>query len=274
MRRKSSHITAQKRITRQRLRLILSLALGLILITGLTGGAYWVYQSRLVPNQMEKVTEKFIETTSDQGFKIKKILVKGRDRTPAEEILKTLNVYIDDPILSIDLSTKKQTLEQLPWIRTATIERHMPDTLIVHLTERHPSALWQQEGTHQLIDEQGDIIPITNIHEFNDLVIITGDKVRPHLSDILNLIAAEPVLKTRVIGASWVGDRRWDVFLNNKIKIMLPEKDVGLAWAKLAQLQTEQKILERNIKMIDLRLSDRLIIRKAAEPKKPTGQNT
>jgi len=65
----------------------------------------------------------------------------------------------------------------------------------------------------------------------------------------------------RVTAAVFVGDRRWNVRIDNTIDVMLPEDDMAGAWTKLAQLETTNRILQRDVQTIDLRLPDRLVVR-------------
>ena len=46
------------------------------------------------------------------------------------------------------------------------------------------------------------------------------------------------------------------------INISLPEKDPAAAWARLARYERVHRILNKNVQALDLRMSDRLIIRK------------
>jgi len=47
--------------------------------------------------------------------------------------------------------------------------------------------------------------------------------------------------------------------------VRLPEQNLGDAWTRLAMLERDYKILERDLEFIDLRLSDKLTVR----PRKP-----
>jgi cell division protein FtsQ len=43
--------------------------------------------------------------------------------------------------------------------------------------------------------------------------------------------------------------------------VLLPEDDVAGAWAKLAQLERANRLLQRDVEMVDLRLPDRMVMR-------------
>ena len=62
--------------------------------------------------------------------------------------------------------------------------------------------------------------------------------------------------------ATWVGERRWTLRLDNRIDVLLPERNVLRAWRLLAQKAREDALLERAISVIDLRfLPTRLRLR-------------
>jgi cell division protein FtsQ len=85
-------------------------------------------------------------------------------------------------------------------------------------------------------------------------------------------LASEPDIDSRVTAAVFVGDRRWNVRIDNAIDVMLPEDDLTGAWSKLAELQRTSQILQRNVETIDMRLPDRLVLRVTdTTPKDPPG---
>ena len=75
------------------------------------------------------------------------------------------------------------------------------------------------------------------------------------------MISSDVELSKRVTAATRVGMRRWNILIDGRIDILLPEGDFKLAWEKLVRLQKIRNILDRKISMIDFRDKDRLIIR-------------
>jgi cell division protein FtsQ len=61
-----------------------------------------------------------------------------------------------------------------------------------------------------------------------------------------------------------VGDRRWDLALQNGIKIALPAEDMEEALRELMTMDREQSLLSRDIVAVDLRFKDRFILRMPA----------
>jgi cell division protein FtsQ len=65
-----------------------------------------------------------------------------------------------------------------------------------------------------------------------------------------------------VVAVTRVGDRRWNVHLDNRVEVWLPERDVLAAWRLLAEKAREDALLERAVTVIDLRfLPERLRLR-------------
>jgi cell division protein FtsQ len=76
----------------------------------------------------------------------------------------------------------------------------------------------------------------------------------------------QPELMVRVRAAVRVGGRRWNLRLDNGIDVRLPEDDPEQAWARLAEYERRHRILARDVRVLDLRLPDRLIVRKRQRP--------
>ena len=76
-------------------------------------------------------------------------------------------------------------------------------------------------------------------------------------------LAVAPELARKVKAAVRVGGRRWDIQLENRIDVKLPEADAIAAWVQLSEMQDRHQLLDTNVSVIDLRLSDRIIVRQA-----------
>ena len=72
----------------------------------------------------------------------------------------------------------------------------------------------------------------------------------------------------RVAAAVRVGGRRWTLHLDNGIDVELPEEKLQEAWAQLAQLERTNRLLARDVQVVDMRLPDRLVVRVTPEPPK------
>ena len=212
-----------------------------------------------------------LSATGRLGLVVNDIEVEGRTTTDTATILAALGAHAGTPILAVSPARAKEELEALPWVRSAAIERRLPDTLYVHLVERRPLAVWQHDGGKlDLIDRDGAVIPVTDLSRFAKLPSVIGDDQARHgAAQLLDLLASEPELAARVTAVTMVGDRRWNVRIDNTIDVLLPDDDMTSAWAKLAQLERTNRILQRDVETVDMRLPDRLVVRVNDAPKDP-----
>jgi cell division protein FtsQ len=210
--------------------------------------------------------------TARYGLAVGNVLVEGRSRASREAVLNAVAVARGTPILAVDPADAKQRLEAVPWVRSASVERRLPDTLHIRLVERQPLAFWQQHGKLVLIDHDGVVIPNERLDQFGNLIVLVGPDAPAHGAELIDMLQTEPGLAAHVAAAVRVGGRRWNLHLDNNIDIALPEDDPAAGWRRLAQLERRDGILEREIQEVDLRLPDRLVVRTATEPPKPKGK--
>ncbi|TIX57312.1 MAG: cell division protein FtsQ/DivIB, partial [Mesorhizobium sp.] len=62
-----------------------------------------------------------------------------------------------------------------------------------------------------------------------------------------------------------IGERRWDLKLENGITVKLPEDGEDQAIADLVRMDRENGLLTRDIAAIDMRFSDRLVVQLTPE---------
>jgi cell division protein FtsQ len=92
--------------------------------------------------------------------------------------------------------------------------------------------------------------------------VLVGDRAPQHAARLFALLSTEPELWARVAAATWIGDRRWTLRLDNQIDVLLPERNMLRAWRFLAEKARADALLERAVSIIDLRfLPDRLRLR-------------
>ena len=236
------------------------------------GGLVWLYQDGWFGRQAEALQLAALEGSASLGLQIEEVLVEGRARSDGEEILTRLGLGLGRPILAIDPAAARAELEALPWVRSASVERQLPGTLYIRLTEREPLALWQEQGVIRVIDRDGDVIPGVEPRRFAHLPLVVGSDAPAHAGKLIAVMNSEPELRDRVTAAVRVGGRRWNVQIEGHIDVRLPENDPAAAWSQLARIERQQGLLSRDVIIIDLRLPDRLVVRTDPE-RGPIGQD-
>ena len=62
--------------------------------------------------------------------------IEGRANTPEPLLRAALGISKGDPILGFSLDAARRNVEKLAWVEQATVERRLPDTIVVQLVER------------------------------------------------------------------------------------------------------------------------------------------
>jgi cell division protein FtsQ len=236
---------------------------GLILLVMI--GVFWVGSwfvlSGASARTAQAIDSAILDKTSEWGFSVRNIMVDGRQRTDVDTMRAMLNIERGDPIFSFKPAQAKAMLEKMSWVKTAHVERRLPDTIYIKLTERKPFALWQRNKKLALVDAQGVVLTTENLKEFKNLIILVGDDAPKLAPTLLSMLHAEPLIEERVEAATLIGGRRWDLKLKSGATIKLPEKELGLALRKLATNHEEDGILDKNVISIDVREGDRITVR-------------
>lgn len=255
------------RLTARRL-VIARFAVALIVFATVLGGFFWAKHADLAGRAISAMDEAVIEATLFSGLTLNEVVVVGRHETSLKDISQALGVRRSDPILSLDLQEVRERLEKLGWVRSATITRRLPSDVHVHLAERRPFALWQKNRKLVLIDREGAVITAKNLSRFNALPVVVGRDAPRHAAALFDDLARHPAIFQRVAAAVRVAGRRWDVRFKNGVVARLPEEDMARSWDRLAAMEVEHAILEKDLKAIDLRLSGRVTVRLGSEAAK------
>ena len=243
------------------------------LIIALPLGLYGAFALSRMPEGQRLVAgavDQGLAATAALGLVVANIEVEGRETTEAAMIMAALGAERGTPILAVSPQRAREELEKLPWVRSAAIERRLPQTLYVRLVERRPLAVWQHEGKHELIDHRGEVIPVRDLSRFSRLPTVVGDTAASHAPRLLEMLRSEPELARRVTAAIRVDKRRWNLRIDGTIEVLLPEQNPAVAWAQLARLERRSNLLKRDIQRVDMRFPERVVLQVNTPPPKET----
>jgi len=238
-------------------------ALVLLLGSG-GGGGWWAWREGLLVKAQAQVDAALRSVAGAlTPFKLADVTVEGREYVEPGAVLTALNVKTGDSLLGIDLNAARKRLEAIDWVSNATVERRLPDTLYVTLKERRAVAIWQNGGEYTLIDTNGRTVRANRMPPgYESLLLLGGPGAPERVGELLLLLAWEPAIAKQLRAAVWVGQRRWNLVLTNGTEIWLPEEDAIAALQRAAKLDGSYKLLSREFGVVDLRLPDKLYLRK------------
>lgn len=193
------------------------------------------------------------------------VVIAGRVMTPASQLRTALGVGTGDRLLGFSLDDARTRIERLTWVQSATVERRLPGTVVVTLIERRPFAVWQSAGRFQLIDRAGQVVaeqdPVKDAAAFSILPLVVGPGAPESAAALLDQLASLPLLRSRVVAAIRVGERRWNLRLSSGADVLLPEGNELAAMTRLLELHASQTLLDRPVQTLDMRGGDRLVVR-------------
>lgn len=195
------------------------------------------------------------------GFVVERVDVMGEGRLREDDVRRALGIYPGQYFFEPDLKDAKARVESLSWVDHALVRRLWPDRVVVQIIERKPYALWQNEGLIKLIDADGTVISDANPALFTGLDLIVGEGAADAAPEFQAELTALPDLEARLDAMIYVNGSRWDLLLDNRqTRVKLPAAGRQAALSKLLKLQDQTQILDREIAVIDLRLSDRITL--------------
>ena len=194
------------------------------------------------------------------GLAVGEIVVTGRHHAAEADVAAALGVRRGDPLFGVDPREVRARVEALGWVRSASVRRKFPDTILVNVVERRPFALWQRQGRVSLIDRDGEPIGSRDLDRFDRLPVVVGDDAPRHVGALVAVLARRPVLLGRIESATRVSGRRWDMRLRGGLTVRLPEEGLAGAWDLLAMLAADHRLLERDVIAVDLRMKDRFAV--------------
>jgi cell division protein FtsQ len=236
---------------------LLGLSLAVALTSWVRGGGF--------DDALSAVSQRLLAWSGQSGLAVRDVFVEGRRWTPPEALRSRLDIRVGMPLLAVDTGAVRDRLETLAWVERASVARLLPDAVQIRLLERQPLALWQRAGRFEVIDRAGGVIEGAlrdHPEEYGHLRVLVGDGAPQEAASLFALLSTEPALSSRVVAATRVGERRWNVHFDHDVEVWLPERDVLGAWQVLADKARDEALLERAVTVIDLRfLPERLRLR-------------
>lgn len=257
---------SKQRANRQRMRLV-ARRVGLVcslLCVVLGGTAVWsVWHSGRLAKWQQQAVDGAWQLTADAGFRLKTVEVSGLKKVEVRAVQRAAGVAPGDPVLALSLPEMKERIEKIPHVRSVQISRRLPDRLALRVEERRPAAIWQYQGRMQMIDAEGVILGKADLKspEAAGLPLLVGQMEARQVKEFFGFLQKAPDLAAEMKSASLIRERRWDIALKQGMQIRLPEGDLTAAWERLEALKEQKALTRQDIKVIDLRVPDRLFIR-------------
>ena len=192
------------------------------------------------------------ERAAALGLNLQNVRLVGVSPQAADDVKKALPFHRGDPIAFMDLGAVQRAVENVGWVRSATVRRQFPGSLVVTVVERPRLAVWQYHGQDAVIDDQGQIIPEARADRFPELPLVVGEGANETANDILELMRPRSQLLQKTYALQRIDTRRWNILLKDGAVIKLPALDQDQAFARLDALIAQRRVLDQGFAEIDL----------------------
>tara|TARA_Y100000590_G_C15696553_1_gene1005346 strand:- start:870 stop:1667 length:798 start_codon:yes stop_codon:yes gene_type:complete len=195
------------------------------------------------------------------GYILKELSVLGIKHISEEEIISILDNNFEKSIFLISLKDIKEELIQHRWIKNLTLRTKYPSKIIISIIEKKPIAIYCDDNNICFfIDNHGKIIDEVGKPFNGYFLIVKGEEAIINVPKLVNNLNNN--FNFQITKAEYIGKRRWDILINNKLNIKLPENDYISAVNNLSKLLIKiEKFDYSLIEFIDLRIPKKAIIR-------------
>jgi cell division protein FtsQ len=132
-------------------------------------------------------------------FHVREVRVEGADELSRERVLELAGVGPGTNVFHLDVGASERALTADPWIASATVERHLPGSVVIRIDERTPVARAVVGSTVAALAGDGVILPGASTARLPDIRASVGeltDEVRGGAAGAL--AALDPALRARV----------------------------------------------------------------------------
>jgi cell division protein FtsQ len=194
------------------------------------------------------------------GLRVGAIVIEGDDGVPDADVIDAISPFQDMALPFFDADAARERILAIPRVRTATVMKLYPNTLHLRISEREPFGLWQRGGQISVIDEEGRVVREVPDDTQVMLPLFVGEGANVQAQALEAALADAPAVRSRVVAAVRIADRRWDLKLDNDVAVQLPETDAARAVGVLATMLRQPNFFDQPIRIIDLRLADRVTL--------------
>ncbi len=246
-------------------RSMMQLGVPAVLALALAGGYLSDPDTRSAIAAQVAETRRSIETRPE--FMVKVMAIEGASPVLADTVRKLIPVDFPISSFDLDLEAMQDRIAGLDVVKTVAIVIRPGGVMEVNVTEREPVLVWRRTGALELVDATGHrVATLLERAARPDLPLIAGWRADERVGEALALFDAAGPLAPRIRGLVRVGERRWDLVLDDGPTILLPETEPVFALQQVLALDAAEDLLARDLVHVDMRDPRRPTLRLTRNP--------
>ncbi|MBO7042917.1 MAG: cell division protein FtsQ/DivIB [Alphaproteobacteria bacterium] len=178
--------------------------------------------------------------------------------TKDKEIIKlAIGVTPGNNLRGVDLHQLNYRVSNIPGVKKSAVRLLPNGDIIVKIQKHNVIATWSDGSVYYPLSADGVKIDTPSLERKTDTIVFQGD-LPEDLTGIINSVSA---ISDYIDYMNMVESRRWNIHTKNGTTIYLPENDPAAAINKISVLNQTHKLLSRNLEIIDMRDSARILVK-------------
>ena len=191
-------------------------------------------------------------------FMIEVAAIDGASDQLANEIREI--IPLDFPVSYFDLDIKylHKVVNDIPAVASASIKITVSGVLQIEVLERTPAFIWRKNNLMSVLDVNGNFIRLASSRlDYPELPLIIGEAANLAVSEVSSLMRDNRKFLDQVRAFIRVGERRWDLVLDNNLRILLPQREFLAAFDRMMLMNDSGSLFSGHLSSIDMRLIER-----------------
>jgi cell division protein FtsQ len=203
---------------------------------------------------------------SDPRFNVRLITIKGLKRVEEDDVSARIKLRpgSNTNIFAVDMEDVRARVEQIDWVRYVTVQRVLPDEIIIRVTEREPIGLARIQGHIYEFDREAAILEPekSTLPEFPILVGLRESDAERNLAKIamynkvIEDLGAHGISEVIVNQSSEVSVVRNE----DPLIVNLGVDDFKERWSRYLKLKSTNDDDFKGAVLVDLRFRNKVIV--------------
>ncbi len=200
---------------------------------------------------------KFLDSFKDK-FSLKEITLSGIPKKEEKILKNELNNLRNINIFKLNKNKVLETINKFNFLENIYVSKIIPSTIHIDLSKTSILGKTLIDGEIFFIGKNGKFINSKQISENNKIPMVFGDFKIQEFLKIYNILNSNHLEINQIDKYYYFKNRRWDILFNNGTTLKLPSKKFEDSVKIYKQLIDDDNF--KNIKIIDLRVTDQIIL--------------
>ncbi len=191
-------------------------------------------------------------------FILKKININGLSFKERKLIETELNDLKNINIFELNEEKIFRSLNGFNFLENIYVNKVIPSTLNINLSKTNIIGKTIKNGENFYIGNNGKLINSNQLTESNTVPLVFGEFKIDEYVELQNILNEHQFYLDMTQKYYFYKNKRWDILFKNQITLMLPSKNISKSIKIFKQLLENGNLT--NIKIVDLRVSDQIIL--------------